>query len=68
MGICLKVNKGPPVTVVKNGSVETLVWIKNISDSTYPIIYLEHAASGEKKSAADKLADNLIDINCMGRK
>ena len=67
MGICLKVNNGPPVTVVKNGSVETLVWIKNISDSSGPI-HLEHAASGEKKSAADKLADNLIDINCMGRK
>ena len=68
MGICLKVNKGPPVTVVKNGSVETLVWIKNVSDSTDPINHLEHAASGEKKSATDKLADNLIDINCMDRK
>ena len=68
MGICLKVNNGPPVTMVKNGSVQTLVWIKNVSDSTYPIIHLEHAASGEKKSAADKLADNLVDINCMDGK
>ena len=33
LGNMPEVNNGPPVTVVKNGSVETLVWIKNAFES-----------------------------------